>query len=75
MASDLKGKANIVTGANSGSGKAVPLQLTMLSATVVMACRSRERGVQALASQGQNPYPSLNIEFDNLTSGIEHDLA
>jgi NAD(P)-dependent dehydrogenase (short-subunit alcohol dehydrogenase family) len=39
----------IVTGSNSGIGKRVALQLAELGATVVMACRSRERGEAALA--------------------------
>jgi NAD(P)-dependent dehydrogenase (short-subunit alcohol dehydrogenase family) len=38
----------IVTGANSGIGKAVALELTRLGAHVVMVCRSAERGEKAL---------------------------
>jgi NAD(P)-dependent dehydrogenase (short-subunit alcohol dehydrogenase family) len=45
---DLRDKVIIITGANSGIGKAASIQLAKLGATVVMACRSRERGVQAL---------------------------
>jgi NAD(P)-dependent dehydrogenase (short-subunit alcohol dehydrogenase family) len=46
----LAGKTIIVTGANSGIGKAAAIQLAQQGATVVMACRSAERGVQALES-------------------------
>jgi NAD(P)-dependent dehydrogenase (short-subunit alcohol dehydrogenase family) len=45
---DLKGKTIIVTGANSGIGKAAAVQLAVLGADVVMACRSLERGQHAL---------------------------
>ena len=43
----MKYKICIVTGANSGIGKATALQLAQLGAEVVMICRSRERGEQA----------------------------
>src|SRR5687767_12451814 len=46
---DLKNKIVIITGANSGIGKAASIQLAKCGATVVMACRSMERGAQALA--------------------------
>ena len=48
MQSNLKDKIVIVTGANSGIGKAAAIQLAQCGATVVMACRSVERGVEAL---------------------------
>ena len=48
MEYDLKGKVIILTGANSGIGKAASIQLATLGATVIMACRSRERGMRAL---------------------------
>ncbi len=44
----MPGKTVIVTGANSGIGKAAVLQLARAGASVVMACRSLERGDQAL---------------------------
>lgn len=49
MVYDLTGKIIIVTGANSGIGKAATIQLAGCGATVIMACRSVERGSQALA--------------------------
>lgn len=48
MTYNLSGKTIIITGANSGIGKAAAIQLARLGATVVMACRSAERGARAL---------------------------
>jgi NAD(P)-dependent dehydrogenase (short-subunit alcohol dehydrogenase family) len=48
MTYDLKGKTIIVTGANSGIGKAAAVQLAALGADVIMPCRSLERGQRAL---------------------------
>jgi NAD(P)-dependent dehydrogenase (short-subunit alcohol dehydrogenase family) len=48
MSYDLANKTIIVTGANSGIGKAAAIQLAELGAHVVMMCRSKERGEQAL---------------------------
>lgn len=44
----MKDKVIIITGANSGIGKAAAIQLAKTGATVVMACRSPERGAAAL---------------------------
>ena len=48
MNHDLTNKTIIVTGANSGIGKAASMQLAGMSANIVMMCRSKERGEQAL---------------------------
>jgi NAD(P)-dependent dehydrogenase (short-subunit alcohol dehydrogenase family) len=48
MGYDLENKTIIITGANSGIGKAATIQLAKLGATIVMACRSPERGIEAL---------------------------
>ncbi|MBI4926542.1 MAG: SDR family NAD(P)-dependent oxidoreductase, partial [Anaerolineae bacterium] len=48
MKYNLTNKVVIVTGANSGIGKAAAEQLAACDATVVMACRSLVRGEQAL---------------------------
>jgi len=45
---NMRGKVVIVTGANSGIGKATAAQLSDLGATVVLACRCKERGKAAL---------------------------
>lgn len=48
MSYNLENKTMIITGANSGIGKAAALQLAAAGANVVMACRSQERGLAAL---------------------------
>src|SRR5437763_6425125 len=45
--SSMQGKVCIVTGANSGIGKATALALAQMGATVVMVCRDRARAEQA----------------------------
>ncbi len=46
---DMTGKVIILTGANSGIGKRSTIALAKLGATVIMACRSQERGEKALS--------------------------
>jgi len=43
----MQGKICMVTGANSGIGKATALELAQMGATVVMVCRDRARGEEA----------------------------
>lgn len=43
----MSGKICMVTGANSGIGKETALGLARMGATVVMVCRSREKGEEA----------------------------
>jgi len=45
---NMQGKVCIVTGANSGIGKAAALKLSKNGATVIMVCRSKERGQSVL---------------------------
>lgn len=47
MLYDLHEKTIIITGGNSGIGKAAAIQLARLGASVVLACRSKERGERA----------------------------
>ncbi|MHC1739960.1 MAG: SDR family NAD(P)-dependent oxidoreductase [Anaerolineaceae bacterium] len=49
MKYNLENKTIIITGANSGIGKAAAIQLAQLGATVIMGCRSTERGLIALS--------------------------
>eukprot|EP00960_Hanusia_phi_P056863 763390-Hanusia_phi.AAC.2 len=44
---DMRGKVVVVTGASSGVGKCTTASLHAAGATVVMGCRSRERGERA----------------------------
>ncbi|HTP11643.1 MAG TPA: SDR family NAD(P)-dependent oxidoreductase, partial [Anaerolineae bacterium] len=46
----MNGKICIVTGANGAIGQAMTTELARLGATVVMACRNRERGETARAA-------------------------
>ncbi|XP_059326404.1 retinol dehydrogenase 13-like [Ammospiza nelsoni] len=45
---DLTGKTVIVTGANSGIGKCVAMELARRNARTILACRSPERGQEAV---------------------------
>ncbi len=47
MSEPIGQKTILITGANSGIGKAAAIQLARLGAEVVIACRSAERGRQA----------------------------
>ncbi|UCC21331.1 MAG: SDR family oxidoreductase [Promethearchaeota archaeon] len=44
----MKGKICMITGANSGIGKATALSLAKLGANLVLVCRNRERAEQAI---------------------------
>ena len=47
MQYNLQDKTIIITGGNSGIGKAAAIRLARLGASVVLACRSKERGESA----------------------------
>ena len=48
IAQDLRGKHFIVTGANTGIGYAAARELAKMGAKVTLACRSAERGKEAI---------------------------
>ena len=73
----MAGKVCMVTGANSGIGKATALGLAKMGAAVVMVCRSQERGEVALAEIKQksaNRLISLLVA-DLASQGAIHRLA
>ena len=44
----MKNKVCLITGGNSGIGKATALELAKMGATVVILCRSKEKGQDAV---------------------------
>ena len=44
----MKGEICMITGANSGIGKATAIGLAKMGATIVMVCRNENRGKKAL---------------------------
>ena len=61
----MNGKTVVITGANSGIGKAAAVQMAELGANVVMACRSLERSAAALAEVKQST-GNEQVEFLHL---------
>ncbi len=60
----MRGRTVVITGANSGIGKAIAIQLARAGAVVVMACRDRERSEVArteIQTLGKNPEVHLLI--------------
>jgi NAD(P)-dependent dehydrogenase (short-subunit alcohol dehydrogenase family) len=69
---NLTGKVAIVTGANSGIGYTAARALARKGATVILACRNKEKG-QAAVRQIERAYPAakaelLQIDLSGLTS-------
>ena len=58
---NLDGKIAIVTGANSGMGMATVEALSDKGATVIMLCRSEERGKEALLKLTENKERNLDL--------------
>lgn len=73
MAYDLKDKVIIITGANSGIGKAASIQLAKLGATVVMACRSRERGALAM-NEVRYSAKSTKVEMMQVDMSFQYSI-
>ncbi len=65
---DQSGRTAMVTGANSGLGLQTAKELARAGATVLMACRSREKAERAMESIGSE-VPGADLEL------VELDLA
>src|SRR4051812_36213723 len=59
------GRLAVVTGANSGIGFHASLELARAGACVILACRSRERGDEALA-RIRDEAPGAKVEVREL---------
>ena len=65
----MQGKVCLITGANSGIGKATALGLARMGATVVMVCRDRARGEEAqLAIERQSGNDAVDLLLADLSS-------
>ncbi len=69
---DLRNKTIVITGANSGIGKAAAIQLAQSGANVVIACRSMERGTSALQEikhiSGNTDVDLMQVDMSSMTS-------
>jgi NAD(P)-dependent dehydrogenase (short-subunit alcohol dehydrogenase family) len=67
--SAMQGKICLITGANSGIGKATALGLAKLGATVVLVSRDRARGEQAQSEiKAQSGNPNIDLLLADLSS-------
>jgi len=72
---DLTGKICVVTGANTGIGKETARVLAKHNATVIMACRSVDRGNEAKKEIVANLKESKSDFNENLIKVMELDLS
>ena len=85
---DMNGKVAVVTGANSGLGREVALQLVVANATVVLACRDADKcsstsdELHRVASDALAPATAIvpipaSLDLDDLSSvsSFERDLG
>lgn len=70
---DLRGKRVLVTGANSGIGKATATSLARLGAEIIMLCRSLERGQTAL-EEIKRETQSTTLELVQLDVSSKKDI-
>ncbi|MBI2648552.1 MAG: SDR family oxidoreductase [Thaumarchaeota archaeon] len=65
----MDGRVCLITGANSGIGKAAAAELVKMGATLVMVCRNREKGDAALAEiKKQGDRSSVELMIADLSS-------
>ena len=62
----LNGKIAVVTGANSGMGMSTSAALADMGATVVMLCRNKKRGMEALNTLSEKPDRKLELMLCDL---------
>lgn len=62
----LNGKIAVVTGANSGMGMSTSAALADMGATVVMLCRNKKRGMEALNTLSEKPDRKLELMICDL---------
>src|SRR5690242_10266807 len=72
---DQTGRVAVVTGANTGVGLATARALTKAGATVVLACRDRDRADAAAAETGGEPVLVDLGSLDSVRAGAEQILA
>jgi NAD(P)-dependent dehydrogenase (short-subunit alcohol dehydrogenase family) len=65
----MNGRVCVVTGGNGGIGRATATELARQGATVVIICRSRERGEEALqAIKAETKNPNVELVLADLSS-------
>ncbi|KAG5671785.1 hypothetical protein PVAND_001961 [Polypedilum vanderplanki] len=68
----IKDKIVIITGSNTGIGKATALQLAKRGGKIYFACRSKERGIKALneikEQSGNENLHFLKLDLNSLES-------
>jgi NAD(P)-dependent dehydrogenase (short-subunit alcohol dehydrogenase family) len=69
----MESKKVIITGANSGIGKAAAIKLANLGATVIMACRSEDQGRKAVEEVKQVT-GNNNVEFMQVDLSLQKSI-
>lgn len=72
FAADLSQRVALVTGATSGMGKETARELARMGATVLLGCRSMERGEAAVAeiqrTTGRDAVSAIQVDLSSLAS-------
>ena len=71
----MDGKIVLITGANSGIGKATALSIARWNAHVVLLCRNREKGEKARQEKGVDTsvYLASSRDVDGITGKYFYD--